>query len=230
MTIFTTLKSPIGVGIGWASFAGTHLLLSHEPIRTSIIEKIGKDSFLGMYSMVSFATLLPTCYIYGRYGARKGRMFWKGDSLLSKGLGNGLKLTGLYTFGQSIVTPSKTAMKDQSKEGSDEKEDFEPKGFERITRHGLFLSFALLGLGNVITRGHAGDILFWGSFPAFWLVGSAHQDVRKRKELPEEYFEKTSLLPFQAILEGRNSLTEAQKEMNGHITALVMLSPLFMWT
>jgi len=38
--------------------------LSHPPIRNKIIEKQGKEKFLGIYSGVSLATFLPTTLLY----------------------------------------------------------------------------------------------------------------------------------------------------------------------
>jgi uncharacterized membrane protein len=71
------------------------------------------------------------------------------------------------------------------------------KGMVRVTRHGTFMGFALIGLGSAITSTHLVPIVFWLGFPAFWIVGSLHQDYRKKLEnIPQEFFEKTSLLPF----------------------------------
>ena len=60
-------------------------------------------------------------------------------------------------------------------------------------------------------------MVFWSAFPVFWIVGSLHQDYRKKLEgqLPNEFWQKTSLLPFKAIIEGRNSLVLS--EFNGPV-------------
>jgi uncharacterized membrane protein len=103
----------------------------------------------------------------------------------------------------------------------------EVKGIYRISRHALFLSFAFLGAGNLFLRGALSDILFWGSFPAFWTVGSMHQDSRLEKTLPKSFYEQTSLLPFQAVWEGRQDLKVALKEMDGRAVAIALISPIF---
>lgn len=72
------------------------------------------------------------------------------------------------------------------------------KALVRVTRHGTFMGFALIGLGAAITSSRLVPITFWLGFPAFWIVGSLHQDARKRSEnIPKEFFDKTSVLPFQ---------------------------------
>lgn len=105
----------------------------------------------------------------------------------------------------------------------------EPKGLVRITRHGMFLSFAILAVGNLFTRGHLSDLLYWGWYPALWFFGSKHQDERMKAsgEFPDSFFEETSLIPFQAIWEGKQDLKQAIKEMTPRAAVVGLLSPLF---
>jgi uncharacterized membrane protein len=53
------------------------------------------------------------------------------------------------------------------------------------------------------------DVLFFGGFTLFAIIGCAHQDARKQREEGERlsgFMAETSLLPFVAILSGRNRL------------------------
>eukprot|EP00245_Coleochaete_scutata_P005841 TRINITY_DN19734_c0_g1_i1.p1 TRINITY_DN19734_c0_g1~~TRINITY_DN19734_c0_g1_i1.p1 ORF type:complete len:230 (-),score=26.39 TRINITY_DN19734_c0_g1_i1:467-1156(-) len=212
---------------GWSLFAGTHMLMSHPPVRSYLVSSLGEGPFAGLYSAVSLATLGPTTYIYGRYGRGVGSLggftSLTRNNTLVRAAGNGLKLSGLITFGQAVATPPPvTAAK--VKAGDTE---VEPRGIYRITRHPMFMSFALLGLGNILTRGFAGDVVYWGAYPIFWVVGSAHQDYRQRQELPAALYEKTSLLPFAAIAEGRNSLEPISEELNKPTIATAVMSSIF---
>lgn len=98
----------------------------------------------------------------------------------------------------------------------------EPRGINRITRHPLFCAFAFFGLGMFLRHGRAVDAAYWLPYAVFFVVGGMHQDTRQRLEKPAEYYEKTSLIPFQAILEGRNSLHLAVQEMNWHAAAVAV--------
>jgi len=49
-------------------------------------------------------------------------------------------------------------------------------------------------------------LTFWLGFPIFYVIGCAHQDYRKQLDAsPQEqqFYKETSLLPFQAMIEGR---------------------------
>jgi uncharacterized membrane protein len=55
-------------------------------------------------------------------------------------------------------------------------------------------------------NGWAGDVLFFGSFPALGILGGLHQDSRKLHELGETYrrfVAETSFLPGAALFDGR---------------------------
>jgi uncharacterized membrane protein len=54
------------------------------------------------------------------------------------------------------------------------------------------------------------------------LVGSAHQDYRLQKVLPAQFYEQTSILPFKAIWEGRNSLQKAAEEFSLQTAAIAV--------
>mmetsp|Transcript_44235 Transcript_44235/g.72005 ORF Transcript_44235/g.72005 Transcript_44235/m.72005 type:complete len:232 (+) Transcript_44235:109-804(+) len=209
MALSTPVKLVAG---GWLAFAGSHLVLSHPPVRRTIIDKIGQGPFLGLYSLVAFGTLLPTSYVYYKYGRTAGPRLWDlSPSPVMTASSHILRLLGVMNFGQAFATPSPSGLGDPNKPVDPSK----PRGLVRITRHGLFMSFALIGVGNLISSGGMlGPVVFWGGFPLFWIIGSLHQDYRQRQTMPKSYYEQTSLLPFAAIIEGRNSLSEAIKEMN----------------
>jgi uncharacterized membrane protein len=55
-------------------------------------------------------------------------------------------------------------------------------------------------------NGWAGDVIFFGVFPALGIIGGIHQDQRKIRELGDRYRDfvaKTSFMPFAALLSGR---------------------------
>jgi uncharacterized membrane protein len=165
------------IALGWAGFAGTHLVMSHPGMREKIVEKVGgEQNFLGLYSVVAFTTLAPPVFLYYRY--RKTAPPYNPGQLASL-LGIGISSLGALTFTQSIAAPSPTSKQEQERvahlQGQIEAKDSEAKGIVRISRHSMFMSFALLGLGQMIIYKRAPDLAFWGGFPLFWLIGSIHQ-------------------------------------------------------
>jgi uncharacterized membrane protein len=79
----------------------------------------------------------------------------------------------------------------------------------------------------MLTRGYLSDIVFWGFFPAFWYVGSLHQDERLKLTLPSSFFESTSVIPFQAVVEGKQSLQDVRTEFNTKAGLVALVAPLF---
>ncbi len=58
-----------------------------------------------------------------------------------------------FCMRKAVMTPSPIAVKAGDVPETEAKE-VEVKGINRVSRHATFMSFALLGLGNVLTRGH----------------------------------------------------------------------------
>ena len=63
------------VGLGWAVFTGSHLALSHPPIRGKLIDILGDDRFKGVYSLVAIGSFVPTTYLYIRLLKSSSRFF-----------------------------------------------------------------------------------------------------------------------------------------------------------
>lgn len=93
-------------------------------------------------------------------------------------------------------------------------EHVEVQGIQRVTRHPIFCGLAMWGLGCMLQRGRLIDLVFWGAFPAFYFIGSVHQDYRNSDRLPRQYWNETSILPFHAVLTGHQSLSKAYDEIS----------------
>ncbi len=78
-------------------------------------------------------------------------------------------------------------------------EEIEPRGVQRITRHGLFMGVALFGLLHLPMNGFLSDVVFFSGFPIFTIVGCWHQDQRKLAtdgEAFRAFYAATPFLPF----------------------------------
>lgn len=98
-------------------------------------------------------------------------------------------------------------------------------GLERISRHPGLWSFGLLGLGSALLVPSLPQRA-WLAMPAMVaIVGGAHTDSRFRRgmggELPVEYDEVTSNVPFVAMLTGaQGNVLEVCKEFAGEVKVL----------
>jgi uncharacterized membrane protein len=185
----------------WTAFAGSHMVLSSPRVRRSLVARLGEGPFAGIYSLVALATFVPLVWTYAA-ATHTGPQLWSFTGIAAvRWLAIGLAAVGVALVAASFVQPSATGM--------DPRAAPRARGLTRITRHPLFAGLGLWGLAHVLTNGFLSDVVFFGGFPLFALVGGAHQDERKRLDHGHRlaaYMEETSLVPFGAIVRGRNRL------------------------
>jgi uncharacterized membrane protein len=195
------MRETLLVLVGWLLFGGSHLLLSHGGIRENLRRRLTPMGFNGIYALVALPAfwVLVTSYFYHRHA---GPRLW--DLRTSPPALHFVELIMLLSFFLMIASfamPSPTSM--------DPRGRFEVRGLLRITRHPFLMGAALFGLAHCLPNGYPSDLAFFGGFTVFALAGAYHQDARKRREAAAEhqpFFEQTSVLPFAAILQGKQPL------------------------
>ena len=183
----------------WAvSFLASHLIISSSAVRARLIAAVGEQPYRGIYSLVAAATLGPLIYEFAR-NKHAGPILWYLRAVAPiRWLAWILMLTALILFVGSFINPNPAGM---APGGSTE-----PRGILKITRHPSFVAFSLFGIAHILMNGWAGDVIFFGMFPALGILGGMHQDQRKIRELGDRYRDfvaKTSFMPFAALLGGR---------------------------
>ncbi len=183
----------------WAgSFLASHLIISSSAVRARLISAVGGQPYRGIYSLVAAATLGPLIYEFAR-NKHAGPLLWYLRVVAPvRWLAWVLMLTALILFVGSFINPNPAGM---APGGSTE-----PRGILKITRHPSFVAFSLFGIAHMLMNGWAGDVIFFGMFPALGILGGMHQDQRKIRELGDRYRDfvaKTSFVPFAALLSGR---------------------------
>lgn len=196
-----------------ATFAATHILMSHGEVRAGLVDKLGELGFRGAYSLVSFATFLPALYLYSK-NKSMGPLLWEFShwSLILVYL---LMLLGLLLMTLMLANPSPTGFFPAT---------MEPRGVLRITRHPMFMGISCIALAHMIANGYLGDVAFFGSLFVTGFVGAYHQDARKVKEKGKEYsiFQlQTSIVPFAALIRGRTKLKLSEFSIPLVIVAVV---------
>ena len=195
----------IWIIVWWVAFAGTHMGLSALPVRGPLIARLGDRGFQGVYSIVSLVTFVLLVRAYGAARHAGPQLWGPGGDPVWHGLAMVFSAVGLLLAVLALFQPSATAMIPGA--------PVRARGVVRITRHALFMGIAVWAVGHVIVNGWLSDVLFFGGFAVFSVVGAAHQDARKRvtdHERLRAFFAETSLLPFAAIVGGRTEFVAAE--------------------
>jgi uncharacterized membrane protein len=90
----------------------------------------------------------------------------------------------------------------------------EPRGVERVTRHPFFVGFALFGAAHVLIVPTLAQAVFFAGLALQSLLGVLRQDRKLAARLGapyRAYQAKTSILPFAAILSGRQRFAAADQ-------------------
>jgi len=90
-------------------------------------------------------------------------------------------------------------------------------GIQRVTRHPSLFSLGSLGLGTALASPFAAQAVMF-SMPCLWsFIGAYHIDVRHRRGsggmLSEQVDAQTSMVPFVALVEGRQSWEKLAQEL-----------------
>lgn len=170
------MSPAVNVALWGAGFLLAHLVFTHPPLRGPLVRRLGLGGFQGAFSLVA-ATLLVGM-VWSWWGARhQGPLWWMlRDDLPTLGVEAWIVLSyALAGAGLAAPAPSSAGVRLGP-------EAPEPRGAVAITRHPLMMGMAGWALGHLAMNGWASDAAFFGFFAATALLGSAHQDWRKRRE------------------------------------------------
>ena len=200
-------------------FMLTHIGLSHGAIRQGLVDKLGQWPFRGLYSLVSFGTLGPAAVLWWQ-NRHLGPVLWELPFWPERIAAAALMLFAFFLFFQSLATPSPSSMapaKDQV------------HGVLRITRHPMNIALALWGLAHLLGNGTLGDVAFFGSFVVVGVLGAYDMDARLKRTKGEafvEFCKQTSVLPFGAIITGRNRLVLSEMAFPLTLIAIAVFAAL----
>lgn len=185
----------IQLGVATTAFVLTHFVPS-TPLRAALTGSIGERGYLGLYSLVSFATLGWMIYAYGRAPVEP---LWSGLRLVP---------VVLMPFAFVFIVAGLTA-KNPTAVGQQKLLEAEDpaRGILRVTRHPLMWGILLWAGAHVLARADTKSLLFFGGFLLVAGLGTRLIDARRARDRPEawrRFAAITSNVPFVAIAQGRN--------------------------
>lgn len=182
-------------------FLGTHLGIPNSPLRGQLVASIGERPYRILYAALALAAL---AWLVHAWKAAPFVPLWSP--------GPGLRLVPLVLmplaclfFVCALTQRNPTAI------GQAPDPDLsEPaRGITRITRHPFLWAVAIWAIGHILANGDLAALVFFGSFAILALLGSMALDARcTEARLPGwgVFVQRTSNLPFLAIVEGRQRL------------------------
>jgi uncharacterized membrane protein len=179
--------------VACAAFVGSHFLLSH-PLRSPVVSRLGERGFLGVYSLVAFATLGWVIAAY--LGLPEQPPLWPvGDTLWA--VGTVIMWAGSVLFVGSLF--GNPAMPNPATPAATPTAVPSPGGVFAITRHPMMWGFALWALTHILVYPEPAQIVLATAIGFLALVGAALQDRKKASLQPDfwpEWEARTSYLPL----------------------------------
>lgn len=208
------MSSTFWILFWWLAFGATHTILSSLSLRPRLIARLGVRGFQVLYSLIAFATFVPLVQVYFA-NKHAGPLLW------NLGAVPGVRVLVIAVSALAVILLV-LAYAQPSPVGLMPGVPRHSRGVTRITRHALFMAISLWALAHLLVNGFLTDVVFFGGFVVYGFYGSHHQDARKQAEQDMAgFYAETSLLPFGAILAGRNRLVLGEIPLAGLAVGVV---------
>jgi uncharacterized membrane protein len=193
----------------------THSGLAGTGLRGFIAQRTGERTFRAAYSLISLASIAFLMVAYRRAPIVP---LWTAPASLRWMLAF-VMLAAFLLFAGALTTRNPTAI------GGEAAPANPPAGILRVTRHPMLWSFTLWAAAHMIGLGTADGFVFFGAFlvTSIWGMPSIDSKLAARNpDLWAELSRATSILPFGAILAGRNRFIPVEIGWAGPLAALIV--------
>jgi uncharacterized membrane protein len=197
------MEPALGLVLLSTVFAGTHIGLATRRVRAVLVARLGEWGFLGVFSLVASVAFAAMVHFYAvhRFEGAAGPAL--GGAGLPRTLLSAAVVAGLVLVIASLGPYPASAY---ALGGHDTRE---PRGLERITRHLFLFGVALMAGAHALLAPHLVGTVFFAGLVGLALGGAWHQDrklLARRGRSFAAFLATTSLVPFAAILAGRQRL------------------------
>lgn len=222
---------------GWTLFTAENVILSENRglIRRSWGGSGGQGAYQNFYSLLSAATLSSTFFAYYRF-ARFGVQLSQSKPLVVHAAAVALRATGLVTMAQLLpplnlaaapialgvsAPPPELPPMERGAMGcpfdfNAYKNRGEVYGITRVSRRPELVGLGFVSLGGALLATTATQVAFFGVGPlACFALLAAHSDrtMRHSGDLTDSKEAQTSVTPFLALLDGRQSWSDLKDEI-----------------
>ncbi len=204
-------------------FVASHIAIATPVIRTPLVNRIGEKVYVAAYSLLS---LILISWLVSSYNQIAGRIFLWEPGIFSHLVPVLLMPVALFFVVCGLLTPN---LSQYGGERFQNRADL-VQGIFRITRHPVQWGILLWAFSHLIAAGDLAGLLFFGALTVLSGLGSVAMDFKKRKTLGdnwEKFSQATSLVPFAAIVDGRQKLVWSEFRLLW--VAIALVSYLVLW-
>ena len=183
------------------AFAAIHLGISGTRVRDRIVSAVGLRAYMVLFSAASVGAIvwLVSAYKGAPYVETWGQLQWWKPFAIA------LMLPAFVLVVAGLATPNPTSVAQEGLVAQ------APQGIVRVTRHPFLMGVALWSVIHLIGNGDVASLLFFASLALVSVAGTVSIDAKRRRALGEPAWDvfarRTSILPFAAILSGRNTMS-----------------------
>ncbi|MEP7316351.1 MAG: NnrU family protein [Sphingomicrobium sp.] len=173
-----------------ATFVGTHFVMSH-PLRRPMVKALGEKSFMGVYSLVSLASLVWMVFAARAIGPETLR--WDAEQ-------GGIVIASILMWiGTILFVGSHRGNPAFPHLGGKPQFPAEPRGVFRITRHPMMWAFGLWAIVHAIVNSTPSGLVISEAIFVLAIFGAALQDSKKRRLIGspwKQWERKSPFFPF----------------------------------
>lgn len=202
-------------------FLGIHFIVSGSSLRAVLVARLGEKVYTAAFSLASLAGLVWLIHGYGQAPLIE---LW-GPISGGRWLAVAVMLIAFVFVVLGMMTPNPTAVGGEALLASDRP----AVGILRVTRHPFLTGSALWSALHMVYNGDLAAQVFFGTFFLLSIGGPLSIDHKLRRALGEHwqrYQRQTSILPFVAILQKRNTLVVGELG-NGRLLVACLVCALF---
>jgi uncharacterized membrane protein len=212
-----------GLALATAAFVGSHLLMSH-PWRDGLVARLGERGFLGLYSLVSFATLAAMVFTWRAAPDPSPAWvaplwWWPVASAIM--LFASILLVGSLFRNPAFPHPGAGLMAIPA-----------PRGVFAITRHPMNWSIMIWAVVHVSVSGSLRNLIVAAGLLVLALAGSIGQDRKKVRLLGQSWRQwqaDTSFVPFSGLVAGRARWRDAAPGWRALLGGAVLWAVVTSW-
>jgi uncharacterized membrane protein len=214
------MEPALGVALLSLVFAGLHVGLATRRVRAALVARLGERGFLALFSAVAAIgwTALVHYYAVHRFEGAAG---------LALGGATRLVLMTIVVVGLVLALTALASYLSSPYALNNGDGPHVVHGIERITRHPFFAGVGMAAAAHVLLAPHLAGAVLSAGLAVLALGGAWHQDrkllARRGRPFPE-FLATTSLVPFAAIVAGRQRLVLRELPWAVMAVALVLVA------